>query len=144
MQKHLKNSYDWATKSNFTIFFTKRLDIDDDDELVAVWRLVSGSKSGQQERGDGFQGICCFAQVNRYLIVAQAQTSGTAAGGSWYREVEAEVEAQVSGDEGRSKAGVNEAVAVELELRGDTGSENNEEFRNETSGSNKLTRRVWH
>lgn len=89
--------------------------------------------------GDGFQGICCFAQVNGYLIVAQAQTSGTAAGGSWYREVEAEVEAQVSGDEGRSKAGVNEAVAVELELRGDTGSENNEEFRNETSGSNKLT-----
>lgn len=72
--------------------------------------------------------------------MAQAQTSGTAAGGSWYREVEAEVEAQVSGDEGRSKAGVNEAVAVELELRGDTGSENNEEFRNETSGSNKLTR----
>lgn len=71
--------------------------------------------------------------------MAQAQTSGTAAGGSWYREVEAEVEAQVSGDEGRSKAGVNEAVAVELELRGDTGSENNEEFRNETSGSNKLT-----
>lgn len=67
--------------------------------------------------------------------MAQAQTSGTAAGGSWYREVEAEV----SGDEGRSKAGADEAVAVELELRGDTGSENNEEFRNETSGSNKLT-----
>lgn len=97
-------------------------------------------KVDNKKGGDGFQGICCFAQVNRYLIVAQAQTSGTAAGGSWYREVEAEV----SGDEGRSKAGADEAVAVELELRGDTGSENNEEFRNETSGSNKLTRRVWH
>lgn len=107
---------------------------------VGFWTQKWTTRKG----GDGFQGICCFAQVNGYLIVAQAQTSGTAAGGSWYREVEAEVEAQVSGDEGRSKAGVNEAVAVELELRGDTGSENNEEFRNETSGSNKLTRRVWH
>lgn len=41
--------------------------------------------------------------MNGYLV-AQAQMSGTAAGGSGYREVEAEVEAQVSGDEGRSKA----------------------------------------